>query len=128
MLKLLSIPMIDHAVTDRNTHTSDHIITLFAFFAFSSSHAETRYIIPQSITVRTARTDIYCIIRLMKFHNTPYILSKLLSLLEHPGSPPQLMSGAAENTPPIQVNDIIIRANIYFILFFNKGVMQRVVL
>jgi hypothetical protein len=60
--------MSDHAEIEMNTQASAQIITLFAFFVFSSSPLEMRYIIPPIITAITAITAIYLISSAIMFH------------------------------------------------------------
>jgi hypothetical protein len=59
--------IIDQAETDINTHARAQMIMLFAFFVFSSSPLDIRYIIPPIITAITAITAIYWINRAIIF-------------------------------------------------------------
>jgi hypothetical protein len=69
ILKLLIIFIRDHAEIEINTHTSAQIIILFAFFIFSSSQLEIRYIIPPNITAITAITATYLISKAITFQS-----------------------------------------------------------
>lgn len=98
--------MIDHADTDNITHTKDQIIQFLAFFTFSSSHHESRYIIQLIISAITATTATNCIVSQIKFEITS---NHLLSLTHgfdgfivthsssHHGSPQQFTTGAWAN-------------------------------
>lgn len=78
----------DQAITDINTQTSAHMITDFAFFVFSSCPLESKYIIPHTITAKTARTATYLIPVAIK---APIILNVFVS--HGHGRAPQLISG-----------------------------------
>jgi hypothetical protein len=86
--------MSDQAATDVNTHTSAHIIIFFAFFVFSSSPLEIRYIIPPNITAITAITATYLISNVIIFPSISYIHDHTAAL-EQPGKPQHSTSGAA---------------------------------
>ena len=68
--------IIDHAEIERNTQTKDHISHLLALLVFSSSHQETKYIIPLIISATTATTATYFItsaVRLDTNHSTAFL-------------------------------------------------------
>jgi len=88
-LKLLTIDTRAQADTDKKVPTNAHIIMLFARFVFSSSPLDTRYIIPPTITARTAITATYLIPTAITPHSTLY---RFVSFEGH-GSPPQFTSG-----------------------------------
>ncbi len=86
-----------HEDTESKTQTKDQIIHVFAFFTFSSSPHETRYIIPLIISAITAITATYLISSAMS-PDTNWIGLSELVLVEHHGSPPQSILGAAAKT------------------------------
>ena len=90
--KLLSILIIDHAAIDINTHASDHMITFFALFIFSSSQPEIRYSTPPIITAITAMTATYFISVAMR---EPITQKTADSEFGH-GRAPQSISGILE--------------------------------
>ena len=88
MIKLLIMLISDQASTDIKTHTRAQIITDFAFFVFSSCPLDSKYMIPPSITAKTAKTATYLIPVAIRF---PIILNVFVS--HGHGSHPQLISG-----------------------------------
>jgi len=77
------------------------MITVLAFFVFSSSHDEIRYKIPPYITASTANTATYCIKRAIVFHTISYIPDSEVTHPSQPGSHQHSISGifAAKISP-----------------------------
>lgn len=83
--------------TERSTHTSDHMIQVFAFLIFSSSPHERRYIIPLIIRAITAKTATYWITFQIRSHIK--VIGAFAQLTEpppQPGRSPQSILGAAK--------------------------------
>jgi len=59
------------AETEINVPTSAQMIIVLAFFVFSSSPEDMRYIIPPYITANTANTATYCMRSAMTFQTIP---------------------------------------------------------
>lgn len=91
--------------TERRTHARDHIIQVFAFFTFSSSPPDIKYIIPLSINAITAITATYLIPSAMIFA-TKLIGESNDVPSPHHGRSPQLISGAPANTMDVKKTDI----------------------
>lgn len=86
------------AETERITQISDHIIHVFAFFTFSSSQPDMRYIIPLIIRAITAITATYWIKRPIKWEINSVAVWSSPPVHLHPGSQSHFISGAAEKT------------------------------
>lgn len=86
--------IIAQALVETNTHTSDQIMALFAFFTFSSSPDETKYIIHATTKASTDKTATYWIEVDIRFPIKPKKVSSVIvpstchtQLLLHHGSP-----------------------------------------
>lgn len=89
--------MINHEETERRTPTKAQIIQVFAFFTFSSSHPESKYIIPLIISEITARTATYLMTSDIRFPIK--VIGALEPLTEpqlQPGKSPQSIFGTAK--------------------------------
>lgn len=96
--------IIAQALVETSTPISDHIIAVFAFFTFSSSQAETKYIIQATTKASTDNTATYSIAVEIRFHKNqkkPSCVSELFTCQtpssSHQGSPLQTTPGHEAN-------------------------------
>lgn len=107
--------IIHQAEIETSTQTKDQIIHDFAFFVFSSSHHESKYIIPLMINEITAIADTNCITChiILVISSIPILLLIVgahgVMILEstHPGNHTQLTDGQSANARLLESNSIL---------------------
>lgn len=122
--------IIHQAEIETITQTSDQVIHDFAFFAFSSSHHDNKYIIPLIIKAITAITATNCITcHIILVMNSKPILFEIDGAVgtqglvsTQPGNQIQLTSGAQANAKAYNhVNSNVTTIDIFFnIIIFYK--------
>ena len=120
--------IIVQADIESSTPISDQIIHVFAFFTFSSSHPDTRYIIPLIISTITANTATYCIRSHIKCTIASIGPSVWLSHVHHdsqPGNHAQFISGAAASTGVTETIERNIKLKSFFIIFMINKVSKK---
>ena len=114
--------IIAQALVETSTPTSDHMIAVFAFFTFSSSPDDVKYIIHATTKASTDNTATYSIevdIRFPKNEKKLSLVRELSTshtpLLLHPGRPLQTTPGEEAN---VFIFANILPKNSIFIMHF----------